>query len=141
MSLGAGLKKAGKEGLFNTWMYDESDLIQHAAKAFGERLVSDQFLEVISKADANLQPVLKQLHKLYVVDVLERNLGWYLLSETLSVQDGSAVNAAAAKLCKDLAPQALPLVESFAITDTMLSAPIALDWVQYNTFDNQGEVM
>ena len=141
MSLGAGLKKAGKEGLFNTWMYDESDLIQHAAKAFGERLVSDQFLEVISKADANLQPVLEQLLKLYVVDVLERNLGWYLLSETLSVQDGSAVNAAAAKLCKDLAPQALPLVESFAITDTMLSAPIALDWVQYNTFDNQGEVM
>lgn len=141
MSLGAGLKKAGKEGLFNTWMYDESDLIQHAAKAFGERLVSDQFLEVSSKADANLQLVLKQLHKLYVVDVLERNLGWYLLSETLSVQDGSAVNAAAAKLCKDLAPQALPLVESFAITDTMLSAPIALDWVQYNTFDNQGEVM
>ena len=141
MSLGAGLKKAGKEGLFNTWMYDESDLIQHAAKAFCECLVSDQFLEVISKADTNLQPVLEQLHKLYVVDVLERNLGWYLLSETLSVQDSSAVNAAAAKLCKDLAPQALPLVESFAITDTMLSAPIALDWVQYNTFDNQGEVM
>jgi hypothetical protein len=23
----------------------------------------------------------------------------------------------------------------------MLSAPIALDWVGYNTYDNQGEVM
>ena len=121
-------------------MYDESDVIQQAAKAFGERLISDQFLDVISKADTNLQPVLQQLHHLYVIDVIERNLGWYLLSEILSVQEGAEVNSTAVKLCKELAPQALPLVESFAITDTMLSAPIALDWVQYNTYDNQGEV-
>jgi len=37
--------------------------------------------------------------------------------------------------------QALAICESFAITDTMLSAPIALDWVGYNSYDNQGEVM
>ena len=37
--------------------------------------------------------------------------------------------------------QALAICDSFAITDTMLSAPIALDWVGFNTYDNQGEVM
>ena len=37
--------------------------------------------------------------------------------------------------------QSLALCDSFAITDTMLSAPIALDWVKYNTYDNQGELM
>ena len=140
MSLGMDLKKAGKEGSFNTWMYEESDLIQHAGRAYGERLISEQFLNVISKADSCIQPVLEQLHKLYSLDVLERNLGWYLASEILPVQEGAGVNSEAAKLCKDLAPQALPLVESFGITDTMLSAPIALDWIQYNTYDNQGEV-
>ena len=55
--------------------------------------------------------------------------------------------------------QALAICESFGITDTMLSAPIgntskavskkmifiryvsALDWVGYNSYDNQGELM
>ena len=47
----------------------------------------------------------------------------------------------AAELCALLGPQALALSESFGITDTMLSAPIALDWVGYNSYDNQGELM
>lgn len=34
--------KAGKEGMFNTWMLQESDLVQGAAKAYGERLISEQ---------------------------------------------------------------------------------------------------
>ncbi len=33
-------------------------------------------------------------------------------------------------LCAELGPQAISLCDAFAITDTMLSAPIALDWVQ-----------
>lgn len=36
--------KAGKEGMFETWMLQESDLVQSAARSFGERLVSDQVL-------------------------------------------------------------------------------------------------
>ncbi len=140
ISLGMGLKKAGKEGLFDAWMYDASDVIQDAAKAYGERLISEQFMQVIAKADPGLQPVLELMHKLYMVDIVEKNLGYYLASETIPTQVGQGVNAAASQLCKELSPHSLPLVESFAITDTMLSAPIALDWVQYNTYDNQGEV-
>ncbi len=140
-SLGTSMMQAGREGLFDKWMYDESDLIQSAAKAYGERLVSEQFLNVIEKADSSLKPVLEQLYKLYAVDAVEQNLGWYLASETLPVSAGAMVGGVAAKLCKDLSHQALPLVESFGITDAMLSAPIALDWVQYNTYDNQGEML
>ena len=33
-------------------------------------------------------------------------------------------------LCAELGPQAVALCDAFAITDPMLSAPIALDWVQ-----------
>jgi acyl-CoA oxidase len=34
--------KAGKEGTFKTWMLEESDLIQAAARAYGERLVTER---------------------------------------------------------------------------------------------------
>ena len=53
----------------------------------------------------------------------------------------ATVKNTAIKLCQELGPHALSLCDAFGITDTMLSAPIALDWVQYNTYDNQGELM
>ena len=55
-------------------------------------------------------------------------------------QVGAKVNQAAAKLCTELGPQMLQLVEAFGIPEEMLSAPIARDWVHYNSYDNQGEV-
>jgi acyl-CoA oxidase len=39
-----------------------------------------------------------------------------------------------------LPAQALPLCQAFGLTDEMISAPIALDWVEYNERDNQGEL-
>ena len=44
MTLGKKMMKAGKDGLFDTWMYDESDLIQAAARSYGERLVSERLV-------------------------------------------------------------------------------------------------
>ena len=38
-------------------------------------------------------------------------------------------------------PQSLAICESFGINDVMLSAPIALAWVGFNSYDNQGELM
>ena len=42
--LGKKMAAAGKEGMFNTWMMQESDLIQAAARAFGDRLIADRYL-------------------------------------------------------------------------------------------------
>ena len=36
MTLGKKLMAAGKEKLFQTWMLEESDLVQGAAHAYGE---------------------------------------------------------------------------------------------------------
>ena len=63
------------------------------------------------------------------------------MNNILSTEQGQNVKLLAQQLCSELGSQALPLCDSFAITDTMLSAPIALDWVKYNTYDNQGELM
>merc|ERR1719225_891593 len=41
--LGTKMAAAGKAGTYDSWMFEESDLIQHAGKAFGERLIADRF--------------------------------------------------------------------------------------------------
>ena len=39
--LGEKMAKAGREGTFKTWMLEESDLIQKAARAYGDHLIAD----------------------------------------------------------------------------------------------------
>merc|ERR1719187_2930039 len=139
--LGQKSVAAGKGGIYRTWQLEESDLIQHSAKAFGERLITDQFSSVLNTCDEDLKPILQQVFNLFVINVIERDLAWFVTAGLLNPNQVAQVGGRSRELCAELAPQALSLCESFAITDTMLSAPIALDWVQYNTYDSQGELM
>lgn len=140
IELGTKMQKAGSAGLFNVWMLEESDLIQAASRAYGECLISEQFAKVIKTADPSIMPILQQLRQLYLVELVQKNLAWFLLRGLVTAEVGNQVADVAGQLCRDLAPSALSLAKAFDITDPMLSAPIALDWVQYNEYDNNGEV-
>ena len=100
-----------------------------------------RFAEVLTECDPELKPMLEKIFTLYTLTVVERNLPWFMISKTISKEQGQEAKLLASAYCADLGTQALALCDSFAITDTMLSAPIALDWVKYNTYDNQGELM
>ena len=140
MELGGKMMKAGQKGLFDTWMHKESDVIQGAAHAYGDRLISEQFHAVIPGAEPSLVPVLQKVLHLYLINNIEKNLAWYLTSGNMSIEHGKQVATISQRLCRELSPHALHLVEAFGITDTMLSAPIAQDWVKYNVGDFEGEV-
>ncbi|KAK7065415.1 acyl-Coenzyme A oxidase [Halocaridina rubra] len=138
--LGKKLMAAGKAGLFDTWMMQESDLVQGSAKAFGERLVSEQFSEVISKCESSLKPVLTLMHHLYLIDIVENNMPVFISNGLISSETAAQIGNMSRNLCRALAPEALALSDAFAISDAMLSAPIGLNWVDYNIGDNQGEL-
>ena len=140
MELGMKMMKAGKKGRFDTWMYKEQDLVQAAAQAYGERLISECFGKALDKADPGLQPVLKKLHLLYQMKVVKRDLGYFTTSGLISTGTGAKVGKATADLCQEVALQSLALSDAFGITDEMLNAPIARDWIKYNSVDNKGEV-
>ena len=140
MTLGGKMMEAGPSGLYKSWMLEESDLVQACAKSYVECLVSDRFAETLKTVDESLKPILTDLYHLYLLNILERDLGWFLLHGGLSKRSAGEVSAKSAELCRSIAPHALDLCDAFAITDTMLSAPIAHDWVDYNVDDNQGEL-
>merc|ERR1712038_1748249 len=140
-TLGKKMAAAGKEGMFNTWMMEESDVIQGAARSFGDRLIAERFAHTLETCDAGLKPILEKLFTLYMVSTIEQNLGNLLILGIIKPDQIASLKETAIQLCQELGPHSLSLCDAFAITDTMLSAPIALNWVQYNTYDNQGEVM
>jgi len=140
-SLGQKMAAAGKEGMFNTWMMEESDVIQGAARSFGDRLIAERFAHTLTVCDAGLKPILEKLFNLYMVSTIEQNLGNLLILGIIKPDQITSLKDTAIQLCQELGPHSLSLCDAFAITDTMLSAPIALNWVDYNTYDNQGELM
>ena len=93
-----------------------------------------RFGQVLKECDRELNPLLEKVFTLYCTTVIERNLPWFIISKTLPKESGEKVKALNRQLCAELGTQALAICDSFAITDTMLSAPIALDWVQYNSY-------
>merc|ERR1712209_196238 len=86
-----------------------------------------------------MKPILNLINTLYMATIMEKNISWFVISGILKNEDINQMKSISADLCAQLGPQALAICESFGITDTMLSAPIALDWVGYNSYDNQGE--
>merc|ERR1719461_1804803 len=139
--LGTKMAQAGKAGTYSSWMFEESDLIQHAAKSFADRLIADRMSLAVDEADEEMKPILNLINTLYMATIMEKNISWFVISGILKNEDINQMKSISADLCAQLGPQALAICESFGITDTMLSAPIALDWVGYNSYDNQGELM
>merc|ERR1719419_2232420 len=78
--LGQKMAKAGKAGTYESWMFEESDLIQHAGKAFGERLMADRFALTLETCDKDLKPILSKVFSLYLAAIVEKNLAWFVIN-------------------------------------------------------------
>ncbi|DBA83512.1 hypothetical protein WJX79_008785 [Trebouxia sp. C0005] len=129
-----------KEKTFDVWMKQESDTVQALGMAYAERETIEASYRVIQQAPESVSQILKPVVALYAMKVIETNLGWYMSEGLLSTQVGTAVPQHIRDICKELAPSAQRLCESFGIPDHLIAAPIATNWVDYNKVDNQGEM-
>ena len=141
LELGMKMMRAGKKGRYDTWVFQEQDLVQACARAYGERLISECFANAIKKTDPSLMPVLSKLYHLYLITVVELDLGFFVTSGLMSAWTGAGVRKMVSNLCKEVSSQALALCDAFGFSDEILRAPIAGDWIKFNSVDNKGEVI
>merc|ERR1711915_1131619 len=134
------MSKAGKKGYFDTWVHKEQHVVQELGRAYGDRLISTAAKNAIAKADPEIQPILKKLHHMYLIDVLEKKKGNLYAEGLITASTLSKVSDVHRRLTREIGPEALNITDSFGYTDEMLSAPIARDWHSWNAVDNRGEV-
>jgi len=136
--------KLQEKGIFNTWMLQEQDLIQAFAKAYADRIVCEAFRETIAgqfgSVDPSLSGVLASVFHLHLLNSVEKDLSTFLASDLLNSSQAEQVVETSRRLCAELAPNSLALIEAFGLPEEMLQSPIASDWVGYNAYDNQGEL-
>ena len=97
------------------------------ARAHNERVVLERFSEVVAgTTDEELAQTLGTLCDLYALHRIEADRGWFLEHGYLEAGKAKAIRKLVNRLCREVRPQALPLVEAFDIPDELLAAPIAL---------------
>ncbi|CAG0889334.1 unnamed protein product [Cyprideis torosa] len=116
--------------------------IPSPSRSFGERVVADAFAEVMAN-NPDVADELKDVFHLYLVDCIDRDLADFMIKGILDTDQAEEVRATKSQLCKTLSSgdRIERLISAFNIPDVMLSAPIARDWINFNSFDNQGEVV
>lgn len=138
-ALGGAMMRAGKGAIFETWSLLNQDLVQAAAHAYGERIVSESMINAIAKNPAAAE-VLDAIYKLHAVNTIQNNLSDLILSGLISVDNAQAVRDEFNSLAAQVSELSPDICESFGIPEELLSAPIARDWHAFNQHDNRGEV-
>lgn len=99
------------------------------AKAHVERIVVRELRRAVerteSSGDPNVARVLGRLYELYALWRLEADKGWFLESGYFEAPKTRAIRNRVNRLCAELRPDAVPLVDAFGIPDIVLAAPIA----------------
>jgi len=131
---------AGKS-VYEIWMHEQSDLIQGASRAYGERLIFVRCIEALQTAPSSLQPILSVVFRVYGLGLIERDLGWYLSEEIFTPKQGKELVLASRAACDQMAPLTSTLVKGFNIPPHVQQSPIAGDWEKFNESDNQGEIL
>ncbi|OAQ33800.1 acyl-CoA oxidase [Linnemannia elongata AG-77] len=137
-------KLAKGKPLFQVWMGEESDTIQSAAKAFGERVCFEQTLDIIHTLEHGPRTTLETLLRLWGLTLVETYLSWFLTRQLMTPQTGLLVPQRVRDVVASVGEHSLALCGILGVDERLLFAPIAGDlggWEEYNRSDNHGELL
>jgi acyl-CoA oxidase len=93
-----------------------------------DTLVLDAFSRAVDRCeDESMAELLDSVRRLHALSVIERDRGWYFEHGRMTGPRSKAVTRAINRLCGELREHAELLVDAFAIPDSQLAAPIAVD--------------
>ncbi|KAF9923272.1 hypothetical protein FBU30_006650 [Linnemannia zychae] len=137
-------KIATGKSIFQVWMSEESDTIQSAAKAFGERMCFEQTLNILHTLHNGSRFILETILRLWGLTLIDTYLSWYLTRKIITPDIGRLVPQYVRDVVASIGEHSLALCGILGVDDRLLFAPIAGDmggWETYNRSDNHGELL
>jgi len=123
---------------YDIWMKEESDRVQLAARAYGERVCAEQALAALSQRP-DLAVFLTPTVTLFLLDLVKNDLAWFLLRGVLSPAAARGVEEEWTQAVKRFGSIVQDLVEAFDIPEELIFAPAAKDLKEFYSKKNYGE--
>jgi acyl-CoA oxidase len=79
--------------------------------------------------------------RLFGAEVINRDLGFYMLQGVVNTEAAKALTAIRHEIIKKVASNAVDILDCLNIPKHALYAPIAGDYVKYNSSPNYGEIV
>ncbi|KAI7875286.1 acyl-CoA oxidase [Lichtheimia hyalospora FSU 10163] len=96
----------------------------YAARLHTYGYLFNRFADGVSKVDSNLKDVLMKVCMLYGLYTVEENAGAFLQYEYFTPKQMEFIRAQVNVHCKLVRDQAIPLVDSFNLSDFMINSPL-----------------
>ncbi|KAI5079515.1 hypothetical protein GOP47_0004994 [Adiantum capillus-veneris] len=110
-------------------------LAEDLGYAFSERCVLETFIAVEEeKTHSSIKSLLEWLRALYILSSIDEN-PVFLRYGYITPKQAQAIQSEITRLCMELRPQALALVDAFGLPRGLLG-PIAFDWIKYNSWEH-----
>lgn len=133
------LKKQGKT-TFEVMMRHVSDNIQALAMAYGERWTIESCVASMSKfKNAENKRVMEAVYRLFAMDTVKTNLGFYLVEGAISKQASSNLHETQRKVVKEVAAHTNELLQTLNVVEDALWTPLTKSYENYYSAQNFGE--
>merc|ERR1712013_77865 len=131
-----------KKPLFEVWMNEDQDKVQVAAEAYSLRVVGDAALRCVAEEcrTEGMKALMKQCTLLSQYADISKWFGYLVGHRIVDVDDGEVLREKMNALCAKMAPMSLSVCEAFGVPEKLMP-PIAMDWIEYNQWDNNGEIL
>ncbi len=107
-------------------LIEVQDHLMSCAHAHMERVLLEQFVAAVEACkDPALATQLDALCDLYALSRIQRALAWFMENGLIESSKARAIRDAVSALCVEVRQQAVHLVQSFAIPEPCIAAPIA----------------
>ncbi|KAI9271615.1 acyl-CoA dehydrogenase/oxidase C-terminal [Phascolomyces articulosus] len=114
-----------KAGLDTDDAYEQcSQSRLYAARLHSYGYLFRRFAEGVSKVEGDLKPILMDVCMLYGLYTVEENAGAFLQYEYFTPKQIEYIRAQTNVLCKAVRDQAIPLVDSFNLSDYVVNSPL-----------------
>ena len=127
---------------YQVLMRETSDAMQNLAQAYGERHALEYCIKVMSTQITNAQnkSLMQAVFRLFGAEMIARDLGFYMMNGVVNKEAAENLTTTRHQLIKEVAAQAFDLMDCLSIPKHALYAPIAGDYVKYNSEPNFGEI-
>ena len=107
-------------------LIEVQDHLISLAQAHIESLLMTQFIEAVETSqDPQTREALSLMCTLYGLERVESDLAWFLENEVIEPSKSKAIRDEVNALCLEVRKQAIGFTDAFAISDEVISAPIA----------------
>jgi len=141
VNLAREMKAAKDNGnIYSKWMYQSNYDIQKLGEIYGKYESIKCFMNILQNCPEDERELFQKMYRLYILNDLFENGEEWVREGFLKRTQLTSIYNERNSLISVLSEHSEDMINAFDIPEHMIHAPIAKDYLEYNSYQNNGEI-